>query len=106
MINEIDIEDFIAINNALARSEVLNKRVILDALRSELHYHEDQSWLHRFAINNDWNLADPEDKSEESKLAFIRINNHKTARRFHDKKAAVIRKQITLVKRMPSILAV
>ena len=105
MITEIDIEDFIAINNALSRAEVLNKRIILDALRDQLHFHEEQADFHKMIINLDWNLADPDVNTSESHSAFIRINNHKTARRHHQKRASVIRKQIILVKRLPSILA-
>lgn len=89
----------------LAPSEVLNKRIILNALRVQLDFYEQDLKSIKFGLAHTWKeLDDPDNYVKQ--MAFKQFNMLKTEKRNLQRKLKKLRHQIYLFKRQPHWVAI
>jgi hypothetical protein len=85
----------------------MNKQIILNALRKELHEQEDNLLFHKAEIAYMWDLCDPAKKNNPYvEQAFYRLNYHKEQARQIKRKLKNLREALKTIKVTVGILHV
>jgi len=85
----------------------MNKQIILNILRAELHTQEENLLFHKAEIAHLWDICDPAKKNNPYvEAAFYDLNHHKELARQTKRKLKAIRDSIKTIKQVVGIIHV
>ncbi len=85
----------------------MNKQVVLNILRAELHAQEENLLFHKAEIAYLWEICDPLQKNNPYMMVmFNRLNSHKELARQTKRKLKAIRESISVIKKVVGVLYV
>jgi hypothetical protein len=84
----------------------MNKQVVLNILRAELHVQEENLLFHKAEIAYMWDLCDPKYSHRlTTQINFARLNSHKEMARQTRRKLKAIRDSIKTIKSVVGIIS-
>jgi hypothetical protein len=85
----------------------MNKQIVLNILRAELHVQEENLLFHKAEIAYLWELCDPLQKNNPyTEVLFASLNQHKELARQTKRKLKAIRDSIKTIKQVIGIIHV
>lgn len=85
----------------------MNKQIVLNILRNELHRQEENLLFHKAEVAHLWDMCDPKSKNNPYMLVmFNALNHHKEMTRQTRRKLKAIRDSIKTIKSVVGILEI